>query len=139
MAPFPPPCPFSFAEVLFSGCTQSLLRHMVSFQVAISYLCLAKVICQGTSRHLLGLRLNVNSLVVSSLSRGDDPHGGRVLSFSASFWVSFLHRAYIFSVICLFPSCHSLSYYCKTTLCQELCQALGNLIWSSHSHNLHSN
>lgn len=78
--PTPLPIFFFFAEILFWGCTQSLLRHMVSFQVAISYLCFAKVICQGTSRHLLGLRLNVNSLVVTSLSRGDDPHGAYSLS-----------------------------------------------------------
>ena len=114
MTPFPSPCAFSFS-VLFSGCTLSLLLYRVRFQVALSYVFPAIVIHQGASRHLLGLSLNANSLVMSSLAT--------LSKVSYLYWnysVSqhplgfFLHRAYIYSVPCVLAPYRSLSYHCKT-------------------------
>lgn len=136
VAPFPPPYPFSFREVLFSGCPPSLLLHMVSFQGATSYLCPAKVFHQGAISHPLVLSLNGNTSL-ATLSKVDHPQQN--YSLSQHPFGFFLHKAYNYWVICLLTSYSSLCYYCKTTSCQEAGKPLGGLTWSLHSDRLHFN
>lgn len=67
--------PNFFVRSPFAGCTQLVLWHMGSFQVAISHLCPAEVIGQGENRHPSGLSFSVNSWVVPSsvtLTKVDD-------------------------------------------------------------------